>query len=595
MATILVVDDHPINRNFWVTLLGYQGHSMQEASDGAEALGMARTVHPDLIISDILMPTMDGYEFVRQLRADPTLAYTPVIFSTAHYLDREAEALAQKCGVHYILPKPCEPEVILRIVNAALSLTPTHEPPSQEESFDREHLQLLTDQLALKVVEVQALNEKLGALIELGQHLVSEHDLPQLLEVYGRGARQIVGASWALIGIFNEATTGLEHTFSSGLGRDTIESLSHLTATQGVLGEVIRKSCPYRFQSVSGQPDLVGLPRQFPPIYSFLGVPISHRGCVYGWLGLGNKLGGNEFSEADEQLAITLCAQLAITHQNMSLFRRVQSQAETLTAEMVERQRAEDEVRSLNTNLERHVHERTAELEVANQELEAFNTSVSHDLYAPLRSIDGFSAALLEEYGDRLDSQGHDYLRRVRQAAQHMTQLIHDLLSLSQVARRDLEREAVDLSRLAGMIVAELRCTQPDRQVSFRMASQLLAQGDARLLRIALENLLGNAWKFTGRQPHARIEFGVSEVQGRLAFFIRDNGAGFDMTYVGRLFSPFNRLHSATDFAGTGIGLATVQRIIRRHGGRIWAEGSVGQGATFYFTLPEAELHPPSP
>ena len=594
MVTILVVDDHPTNRNFLVTLLGYQGYRMLEAADGAEALEMVRTVHPDLIISDILMPTMDGYEFVRRLRADTELAETPVIFSTAHYLDREAQALAQKCGVLYILPKPSEPEVILRTVNAALSSTSASPPLPQEEGFDREHLQLLMDQLALKTTELRALNEKLAALIELGQYLISERDPQHLMETYCYGARKIIGANVAVIGILNEDATSLQHHFSSGLDRDAVESFSALKSIQGALGQVIRECCPYRFQSVSGKPDLLGLPQQFPPIYSFLGVPIAYQARVFGWLGLGNKLGGDEFGQADEQLAITLCAQIAIAYENVHLFRSVQRQAAALAGEVAERKRAEDEVRSLNADLERRVRGRTAELEVVNQELEAFNASVSHDLYAPLRTIDGFSEALLEEYGDRLDDQGHDYLRRVRGAGCHMRQLIDDLRSLSRIARSDMERESVDLSRLARTITAELRCTQPDRQVTIDIASELLAQGDGRLLRVALENLLGNAWKFTSKQPHARIEVGVSESYGRPAYYIRDNGAGFDMTYVGRLFSPFNRLHSAADFTGTGIGLATVQRIIRRHGGRVWAEGEVGQGATFYFTLPAAEFPTPS-
>jgi light-regulated signal transduction histidine kinase (bacteriophytochrome) len=324
-------------------------------------------------------------------------------------------------------------------------------------------------------------------------------------------------------------------------------------------------------------------------------VPIAYQARVYGWLCLANKLGSTVFNQADEQMAITLAAQIAVAQANTYLFHNMQRQAVALAEEVAERKRAEDEVRSLNANLERRVQERTAELSVVNQELEAFNASVSHDLYAPLRTIDGFGEALLEEYGDRLDDQGHDYLRRVRGAAQRMTQLIDDLLSLSRIARSDMERESIDLSRLAHAIVAELQRTQPDRQVAVQIASELLAHGDGRLLRVALDNLLGNAWKFTSRQPHPKIEVGISTSHGQPTYFVRDNGAGFDMTYVHRLFTPFNRLHSATDFAGTGIGLATVQRIIRRHGGRIWAEGASGQGATFYFTLPEAELHPPSP
>ena len=585
MATILVVDDSQTNRDFLVTLLRYQGHSVLEAADGAEALEVVRTIHPDLIISDILMPTMDGYEFVRQLRADPALAHTPVIFSSAHYLGQEASALAQQCGVTFTLPKPSEPETVLRVVAAALGTSPAPSTPPKAEEFDRAHLQLLTNQLDHKTTDLRGVNEKLTALIELGRHLVSEHNPQHLMEVYCHGARQIIGANFAVIGMLDEDATTLQHCFYSGLDHDTAESLSALKITQGVLGQVIRACCPYRFQSVSGQPDLVGLPQGFPPIHSFLGLPIAYEAHVFGWLGLGNKLGSDEFHQADEELAITLCSQMAIAYENADLFHRTQRQAVALAEEVAERQRAEDEVRSLNASLEQRVRQRTTELEVVNTELEAFNTSVSHDLYAPLRSIDGFSEALLEEYGDRLDDQGHDYLRRVRGAGRRMTQLIDGLLSLSQVARSDIEREVVDLSSMARTIAAELQRTQADRQATFHIASELLTQGDGRLLRAVLENLLGNAWKFTSKQPHARIEVGVSQSHGQPTYFVRDNGAGFDMTYVGRLFSPFNRLHSASDFAGTGIGLATVQRIIHRHGGCVWAEGAVGQGANVLFHL----------
>ena len=346
--------------------------------------------------------------------------------------------------------------------------------------------------------------------------------------------------------------------------------------------------------AVSGEPHLVGLLRQFPPVYSFLGVPIVYRTRVYGWMCLGNKLGDDEFSEVDEQLAVTLAAQMAVAHENTLLFGSVQQQAVALAKEVAERKRAEDQVRSLNANLEQRIRERTAELEVVNKELEAFNASVSHDLHTPLRSIDGFSEALIEEYGDRLDDQGRDYLQQIRAAARRMAQLIDDLLGLSRVTRSDMERESVDLSRLAHIIAAELRRPEPDRQVTFLIAAGLSAQGDGRLLCVALNNLLGNAWKFCSRQSHARIEVGVAECHGQPAFFVRDNGAGFDMAYADKLFGPFQRLHSSADFAGIGIGLATVQRVIHRHGGRIWAEAAVGQGATFYFTLPAAELPTPS-
>lgn len=247
--------------------------------------------------------------------------------------------------------------------------------------------------------------------------------------------------------------------------------------------------------------------------------------------------------------------------------------------------KAEEEVRRLNADLERRVRERTQELEAANKEMEAFAYSVSHDLRAPLRAIDGFSQALLEDYRDKVDAEGQDYLRRVRAASQRMAKLIDDLLHLSRLSRAPMNRQSVDLSVLAERVVSELRTVEPFRGVEVLIAPGVMAEGDPGLLEVVLKNLLSNAWKFTGKTSHARIEFGVTDHDGRPAFFVRDNGAGFDMAYADRLFGAFQRLHSEDEFPGTGIGLATVQRIIRRHGGRVWAEGAVGKGATFYFVL----------
>lgn len=252
-----------------------------------------------------------------------------------------------------------------------------------------------------------------------------------------------------------------------------------------------------------------------------------------------------------------------------------------VTRDVTERKRSEDEVRRLNENLRQH----GLRLETANKELEAFSYSVSHDLRAPLRSIDGFSLALMEDYGSKLEPEARDYLQRVRAATKRMAQLIDDLLALSRVSRSDMTRAKVDLSGLARTVAVELRNTQPDRKTEFMIADGLTADGDPRLLRIVLDNLLGNAWKFTAKRQDARIEFGTSGENGSRQFYVRDNGAGFDMTYAHKLFGAFQRLHANEEFAGTGIGLATVQRIINRHGGRITAEGAVGQGATFRFSL----------
>lgn len=228
------------------------------------------------------------------------------------------------------------------------------------------------------------------------------------------------------------------------------------------------------------------------------------------------------------------------------------------------------------------------ELEHKNRELESFSYAVSHDLRAPLRRIDSFSRAVLESQGERLDDAGRRYLERVREASQHMSRLIDDVLYLSRVTRADLREHEVDLSALATLILSRLQESEPARKVDLKVRPAVIVRGDGQLLRIALENLLENAWKFTSRQPEARIEFGVTQAAGEPTYFVRDNGAGFDMTYVDRLFGPFQRLHPQAEFPGSGIGLATVQRIIHRHGGRVWAEGLPGQGATFQFTLGRA-------
>jgi signal transduction histidine kinase len=228
-----------------------------------------------------------------------------------------------------------------------------------------------------------------------------------------------------------------------------------------------------------------------------------------------------------------------------------------------------------------------AATKASNKELEAFSYSVAHDLRAPLRSIDGFSQALVEECADSLPAEGKTYLRHVRESAQHMARLIDDLLSLSRTSRAEIHCAPVDLAVIARTVFARLRRDYPERSVEVTIPAEVAAVGDSRLLEIVFENLLGNAWKFTSKRDHAHIEVGQITQNGQLACFVRDDGAGFDMAYADKLFGVFQRLHAVREFEGTGIGLANVERIIHRHGGRVWAEGEVGRGATFYFTLKE--------
>jgi light-regulated signal transduction histidine kinase (bacteriophytochrome) len=248
---------------------------------------------------------------------------------------------------------------------------------------------------------------------------------------------------------------------------------------------------------------------------------------------------------------------------------------------MVRLKETEDQLKKQRNYLEKLVND----LEAANKELESFSYSVSHDLRAPLRTLDGFSGMLLEDYGDKLDETGKDYLNRIRKAGQTMSQLIEDMLKLSRITRAEILKEEVNLSDLARTICDELKATQPDRQLECIVAPQIAVYADKHLLEILMRNLLDNSWKYSSKCPITRIEVGSASQNEKKVYFIRDNGIGFDMKYADRLFVPFQRLHSNQEYAGTGIGLATVQRVIQRHSGKIWAESEVGKGSTFYFTL----------
>jgi signal transduction histidine kinase len=315
-----------------------------------------------------------------------------------------------------------------------------------------------------------------------------------------------------------------------------------------------------------------------PETRSEVALPLISRGECIGALTF-QSIAGAAFTLEDIAVLQSMSDLLANAINNARLYDRLQR-------ELVVRKQAEAEVRNLNADLELRVEERTSELKAANRELEAFSYSVSHDLRAPLRAMDGFSRILARQYENLLDDDGRHLLERVRQNAEQMAELIDDMLRLSRITRAELRITRVDLTGMAREILETMHTAEPNRIVDIKITSGLRVNADERLLRVALENLIGNAWKFTSKTEKACIEIGVDVVGNEPIFFVKDNGVGFNMDYANKLFGPFQRLHTVEEFPGTGIGLAIVQRIFNRHGGKIWAESKPGEGASFFFTLP---------
>ena len=408
---------------------------------------------------------------------------------------------------------------------------------------------------------------QLASLLEISRY--SAGDDHELLDFTLHQALQLTGSTIGYLCLYDDARE--EFTLSCW-SRDVLaqsgaagKTIGHTLAEIGLWGEAAHLGKPEVVNDFPApDPFKRAPPAANTPLKRWMSVPVRHEGRIVAVIGVANKT--DEYDETDV-LQLSLLMEGAW---------RVKSEREAI-----------DEVRRLNADLEARVAGRTAELADAMQELESFSYSVSHDLRAPLRSIDGFSEALLEECGSSLDATGAGYLTRIRAASHRMAGLIDDLLQLSHVSRHALARAPVSLSSLASDAIAELRRAIPEREVAVAIGPELVVQGDEHLLRILLDNLLGNAWKFTSRTPGARIELGSRATAGRREFFVRDNGAGFDPSCAKKLFVAFQRLHTAKEFPGTGIGLAIVLRIVRRHGGEIRGEGRPGAGAAFTFTLEE--------
>ena len=525
--TVLIVDDSITFREALKAALLEAGYRVAVASTGEEGLRQAAHVRPAAMIVDGDLPGIDGGTVIQRIRLDAALRRIPCLLLTASD-ERDAEVKALEAGADAFVRKADDFAVILAKLKAMLRSAGVQVP-------DRGTASLLGPKKILAVDDSETYLQALAdALPQDSYDVVLARSGEEALELLA-----VQPVDCILLDLMMPGLGGLE-------------------------------TCR-RLKSVA-------ILRDIPVVML---TAAEDRETMIEGLGAG----------ADD--FISKSSDFAVLHARVGAqLRRKQFENEN---RLFREQLLEKELEAAEARSAKDVAEVRAalveELELKNKELDAFSYSVAHDLRAPLRSIDGFSQALLEDYADKLDDMGQQYLRYVRESAQQMAELIDNLLDLSRITRSELVRGALDLTSIAHEVTGRLRRQNPKQDVSTVVADGLLAEGDARLLTVVFENLLGNAWKFSSKRADATIEVGAVDRDARRAFFVRDNGAGFDMAYAAKLFGVFQRLHSSAEFEGSGIGLATVQRIIHRHGGRVWAEGEVGRGATFFFTL-EGGHHP---
>lgn len=566
---ILVAEDDAEARELLMLSLSEGDYDLLQAADGIEALHLLRTEHPDLLITDIVMPRMDGYELVRKLRQDESMSGTPVIFCSASYHEREVREMARSLGVRSTLSKPYDLETVRETVNAALATKPaggTQAPP------------LLSDNGGAQ--------ERLSALVTFSRRVFGQTDPGVILESTCDAARDILLAQVAQLVIVSDDGSR-QVTTSSGLSGEVMERLISSRMYRDLVqslesgGSALFPMSPDESAANDGGP-------QRGNFVSMLGVPIASVTKSYGYLCVLNRIGLPGFTEEDLAVARAIAAQVAVAYENA-----LQHQA--LQDEIDRRAEMESEIRRLNQDLEKRVVERTAELEIANRELEAFSYSVAHDLRAPLRLIHAHVQMLREHKGPPGAREPTIHMEQIQRGAKEMSALIDGLLALSRVSHVEMRREPCSLDNLVKHAVDRASQDAQGREIEWRLHPLPAASCDPELMQQVFANLIGNAVKYSRPRAKPMIEIGsrvvgegdtgTTAAPGERYIYVRDNGVGFDMRYARKLFGVFQRLHRQDEFEGTGIGLATVNRIVERHGGTIWAEASPGRGAEFRFTL----------
>jgi signal transduction histidine kinase/CheY-like chemotaxis protein len=554
MSCILTIDDRPINRQFLVSLLGYGGHTVLEAAGGEEGLEIVRRSHPDLVIADIKMPKMDGYQFVEQLRQEEAIAATPVIFYTASYHEGEARGVAEFYGVLDIITKPSEPEAILEKVSKALGIRSPLVPPApiHTDAADRE-MQVL-----------QATGLKLSALVELGMEFGSDRDPQRLLSRFCSTARHIIGSRKSMLGILSDSGDDLEYFLINGLKDAHPVVWERPPLHHSVLEKIVKTKKAVRINHAAVDAHLEQLSPYKSPIKSFLGVPLMSATEVYGWLVLLEKQNDEEFSPEDERMATTLAAQAAIAFENALLSTRLQRNADELDRTRLEQLEMKDE----------------------------FISHVSHELRSPLAAVHQFTTILLDGLAGELNGEQREYLEIVSRNSLQLRDMIGDLLEVTraQSGKLTIKPEPTSIHDLFRHMIQTYERRAAEKGIGFRVSSQPnlpLVHADPSRLGQVLSNLLENALKFTSR-GEVFLSACLDEDDKFVSIAVTDTGCGITADALPQI---FDRLYQSPNTVvlsrkGLGLGLHICQHLVELHGGRIWADSKEGQGTTIFFTVP---------
>ena len=573
MARILTVDDNSQNLYLLEVLLKTNGFIVDQASNGVEALEAARKNKPALIITDILMPTMDGFSLCRKWKNDSELCGIPFVFYTATYTEKKDEDFALSLGADRFVIKPQSPDDLLKIINETLNftrsktrkLTESRALPKDEE-YLKSYNEALIRKLEKKMVQLEMSNKRLNAFYQVSCDLVTIKSSHDIIQKVLKAIHEIIGYQRVVFFLYDEKKQSLEIDATFGFHEDTQLMIKEKLGFSPVINQSLA-GISAKSRQVINIPDTTADKRWITideSIRSALFIPVQFEENLIGVLGLySSEL--DAFSQ-NENDVVSLANSLAISIIN---------------------NQTQEKMLQLNLELEDRIKERTSQLQTSNNDLEAFAYSVSHDLRAPLRAITGYSIILMEDCEKSLNEDGIKYLGLINQNAQRMDKLITDLLALSKVSLSDKKYSTVDMFAMTSGIISEIVPPERKKEITFEVDPLPEVYADPTLIRQVWTNLILNAIKYSGRKDHPMIRIQARDNEQLIAFSVEDNGIGFNQEIAQNLFQPFQRLFTEDEFEGTGIGLTIVKRIVERHGGKVWAEGKQNQGAKFYFSIPK--------